>query len=199
MMVSPRGRQEVRVFEVKESVIPGCAEIQPRIFQDVRGDFVKVYDASFYAGLGMCTRYTDEFYSRSRQGVVRGLHFQLPPLEQAKMVFCTSGSVFDAVVDLRKFSPTYGMSATFELSASRANVIYIPAGLAHGFLCTSEEAVMVYRVETPWSKEFDGGIHWDSVGIDWPLEGEPILSDRDRALKGLADFESPFEYREPGR
>lgn len=174
--------------------IPGCLVLHPPVFTDARGRFSKPYHRQQFAGLSLETDFAEQFYSLSHRGVLRGLHFQLPPHDHAKLVYCVSGSVLDAVVDLRLGSPTFGQHAVIELSAARGNAVYIPAGLAHGFLVVSESAALVYNVTTPHEPEADAGIHWRSAGIPWP-EREPLTSDRDARLPALGDFDSPFRYR----
>lgn len=176
--------------------IPGLFEIRPKVFSDQRGRFVKTLHAPLYAHAGLCGEFVEEYYSVSHQGVLRGLHFQLPPYDHVKLVYCVQGSVIDAVVDLRTGSPTYGQSALFELTEQCANVLYIPPGLAHGFYVLSGTATLVYKTSTVHAPESDCGIRWDSAGIQWPDE-PPILSDRDKGFVTLENFKSPFTYR-PG-
>jgi dTDP-4-dehydrorhamnose 3,5-epimerase len=181
------------MFEFLKSAIPGCMEIQPRVFDDERGRFVKIFHEGLFAERGLCTDFAEEFYSRSHRGVIRGLHFQVPPEDHVKLVYCVEGRVLDAVVDLRRGSATFGRHALFELSAVQANAVYIPRGLAHGFFTFSDEATLVYKVSTIHSPQYDAGIRWDSVGIEWPVS-DPIVSIRDAALPAMADFDSPFRY-----
>jgi dTDP-4-dehydrorhamnose 3,5-epimerase len=181
------------MFEFRNSAIPGCVEIQPHVFDDERGRFVKIFHEGLFAERGLCTGFAEEFYSRSHRGVIRGLHFQVPPQDHVKLVYCVEGRVLDVVVDLRCASATFGQHALFELSAAKANAVYIPRGLAHGFFTFSDEATVVYKVSTVHSPQYDAGIRWDSVGIEWPVS-DPIVSIRDAALPAMADFDSPFRY-----
>lgn len=176
-----------------EAAIPGCYEITPQIFEDERGLFIKTFHKGFFAERGLNTQFDEEFYSVSRKGVLRGLHFQIPPHDLTKLVYCVSGEVLDIVVDLRVGSPTYGEFATFELSATKANLLYIPAGLAHGFYSLKDNTVMMYKCSTVYSPEHDTGILWDSVGIPW-LDNSPIVSKRDNSFVRFADFMSPFIF-----
>lgn len=180
-------------MQLNDTKIPGCYEISPRVFQDERGSFVKTFHTDFFSKHGLETNFAEEYYSVSHQNVIRGLHFQLPPEDHAKLVYCVLGEVIDAVVDLRVGSPTHGQFETFELSAEKANIIYVPPGLAHGFCVTSETAIMMYKVSTVYSPECDAGILWSSVGIPWESEN-PIISKRDRDFVPFSDFESPFTY-----
>lgn len=181
------------MFDLKPSKISGCFEIQPRVIEDSRGRFVKIFHSPEFAARGLETAFVEEFFSVSHKNVIRGLHFQLPPMSHVKMVYCQQGEALDVVVDLRVGSPTYGQFELFDLSASKANGIYIPAGLAHGFCAVSESAVMVYKVSSVYSPEHDAGVRWDSLDIPWPI-AEAVLSDRDKNLPDFCDFVSPFRY-----
>lgn len=182
-------------MELTGSKIPGCYEIKPHIHRDQRGSFVKTFHAPTFKQLCLCTDFVEEYYSVSEKGVIRGMHFQLPPDEHVKLVYCTSGIVMDVVVDLRKNSPTYGQHDVFELSADRANMVYIPKGMAHGFCVLSNEATMIYKVSTVYIPASDNGIHWDSAGIAWPKSVNlELLSDRDKSFVSLQEFDSPFKY-----
>lgn len=181
--------------DVKVSSIQGCLEIIPKIFKDDRGIFVKVYTHEFFEKLGMKLDIREQFYSVSKKNVIRGLHFQLPPKEHNKLVYCLYGEVFDVVVDLRVGSPTYGKYETFILSAEKSNILYVPKGLAHGFCVLSEMAIMVYNVDVEFSPEHDSGIRWNSLDIPWPCSlDEAIVSDKDSKLIPFVDFISPFKY-----
>jgi dTDP-4-dehydrorhamnose 3,5-epimerase len=128
--------------------LPGCYEIQPRVLSDARGSFVKTFHRDWFAECGLATEFAEVYYSMSDRRVLRGLHFQLPPHDCAKLVYCVAGQVMDVAVDLRVGSPTFGQFTHLELSAERANLVYLPTGLAHGFYTLSEQAVMVYHVTT---------------------------------------------------
>jgi len=181
------------MFDIKTCKIKGCLELQPKVFADNRGKFVKVFHEQAFANLGLETNFVEEYYSVSNKHVIRGLHFQLPPMDHVKMVYCVQGEAMDVVVDLRLNSPTYGQHVSFKLSSSKANSIYIPKGLAHGFCALSENTIMVYNVSTVYSPEHDAGISWDSVGIEWPTQ-EANLSQRDLSFCTLTEFNSPFKY-----
>lgn len=180
-------------MEIRATTIPECYEIIPNAFHDNRGSFVKIFHQEIFRGHQLNTEFAEEYYSISHQNVLRGLHFQLPPMDHIKMVFCLLGHVIDVVVDLRMGSPTYGKYETFELSADKANIIYIPKGLAHGFYVTSQTAILMYKVSTVYQRELDTGIHWNSAGIPWPTQN-PIVSTRDQEFQSLSEFESPFVY-----
>lgn len=181
------------MFSVRESGIPGCLEIQPSIHEDARGRFVKVFHEGEFRKLGLEAGFCEEYYTTSKQGVIRGLHFQAPPADHVKLVYCTDGNVFDVVVDIRKGSPHFAQFDSFELSAEKGNAIYIPRGLAHGFCVTSASATLVYKVSSVHSPTHDKGIAWNSIEIPWPIEF-PLISERDRHLPLLAEYCSPFTY-----
>jgi dTDP-4-dehydrorhamnose 3,5-epimerase len=180
-------------MEIYETKLPGCYELQPKVFKDHRGTFVKTFHEEVFKKYQLNINFAEEYYSFSHQNVFRGLHFQMPPKEHTKMVYCVQGEVIDAVVDLRVGSPTYGKGETFSLTAEKANIIYIPPGFAHGFYVLSKTAIMMYKVSTVYSPEHDTGIHWNSVGIAWPT-ANPLVSKRDNEFVALSDFNSPFVY-----
>jgi dTDP-4-dehydrorhamnose 3,5-epimerase len=182
-------------MKIDQTNIPGCVEIYPDILRDNRGAFVKTFHEGFFTDHGLTTRFAEEYYTCSHRGVLRGLHFQTPPMELVKMVTCVSGRVFDAVVDLRIGSPAYGKYLTFELSAEAGNMLYLPAGLAHGFQVASLEAVLLYKVTAVYSPAHDSGIRWDSAAIPWP-EDDRIISKRDSLFSPLSEYKSPFRFNE---
>jgi dTDP-4-dehydrorhamnose 3,5-epimerase len=176
------------------SLIPGCYEIEPRVLSDERGYFVKIYTRDAFCELNLFDDFVEEFYTISRKGTIRGLHFQIPPHDHFKMVYCTHGEVFDVVLDLRRGSPTYGATAIFNLSATRGNYLYIPKGLAHGFCALTDNATLVYKVGSIYSPRHDTGVHPMSVNIEWPVKS-PILSERDQSLIPFNCYVSPFVYQ----
>lgn len=179
------------MFKLIPTNLPGLLAIQPRIFSDPRGDFVKTFHAGLFHELGLDFEPREEFFSTSAKGVVRGMHFQLPPAAHSKLVYCIAGSVLDVVVDLRKSSPTFGQSCSRELSAANREMFFIPVGFAHGFLALEDMAAMVYKTSTVHSPQQDAGILWDSCGFIWPVKN-PQLSERDKKFPRLCDFASPF-------
>ena len=181
-------------MKIESCPIPGCFTIQPAVFEDLRGRFVKVFHEPSFSDHGLVSSFAEDYYSVSRKGVLRGMHFQKPPSDHAKLVFCVSGDVLDAVVDLRRGSPTFGRHFTIELTSHKANMLYVPRGVAHGFFTLSDEATVVYKVETTHAPADDAGIAWDGCGVDWP-SASPVLSARDQQFPTFADFASPFEYQ----
>jgi dTDP-4-dehydrorhamnose 3,5-epimerase len=178
-------------MELVPTKLPGLQLIRPRIFRDERGSFVKTFHADQFRELGLDFEPREEFFSTSAKNVLRGMHFQLPPVAHAKLVYCIAGSVLDVVLDLRKNSPTFGRSCAQELSAANREMFFIPVGFAHGFLALEDGATMVYQTSTVHSPSHDAGVRWDSFGFDWPAKF-PVLSERDKKFPALRDFSSPF-------
>jgi dTDP-4-dehydrorhamnose 3,5-epimerase len=181
------------MLELKSSQLIGCFELQTKAFKDKRGCFIKIFNTESFAAHGLENNFEEEYYTVSNKNVIRGLHFQLPPMDHVKVVYCVQGAVQDVVVDLRLGSPTYGEHAVFELSAKKGNSIYIPKGMAHGFCSLRDNSTMVYKVSTVYAPKLDAGILWNSVGASWPTT-EPIVSERDQTFEPLDRFVSPFSY-----
>ena len=178
-------------MKLVKTSIGGCYEILPFNLKDHRGRFVKPYHRDDFREAGLSFDLSEEFYSVSKKGVLRGMHFQLPPKDTIKGVICLGGSIFDVVVDLRVNSPTYRHHFSIELSEEKGNMLYIPKGLAHGFCALRAEALVLYMCSEVYSPEHDTGIHWNSAGIEWPVK-DPLVSDKDNGLGLLDQFESPF-------
>ena len=179
------------MFTVLNSALPGVFELRPIVHSDRRGRFVKTFQRDFFASHGMETEFAEQYHSTSARSVIRGLHFQTPPHDHAKLVTCLDGEVFDVVLDLRRASPTYGAHATFRLNGEDSTQVYVPRGCAHGFCTLSERATMLYNVTTVYAPSHDSGIRWNMAGIVWPVNN-PIVSERDAALPVLAGFDSSF-------
>lgn len=169
----------------------GCFVVQPFFSQDERGTFVKTYHAERFAELGLPTDWREEYYSSSRKGVIRGMHFQTPPHDHEKLVYCMQGKVLDVVLDLRSTSPTYRRHIAIELDSARGHGLMIPKGMAHGFLALTDDVLMAYKVTTVYAQVNDTGLRWDSFGFNWGID-QPIISLRDRTHPALEDFASPF-------
>lgn len=180
-------------MQVKQTSMPDCVEIRPPVFGDSRGVFAKLFQDTLFREAGVETRFPEWACSRSTRGVVRGLHFQVPPVAQDKLVYCVRGEVLDVAVDLRKGSPTYGCFETFLLDDRDFHGVFVPKGFAHGFAALSDVAVVSYLMSAEYSQEHDAGILWSSLPIDWPFE-DPILSDKDRNLVPFDRFDSPWTY-----
>jgi len=172
-----------------ETEIPGVVLLEPVVHGDHRGFFMESYNKDTLAALGIETEFVQDNHSRSRAGVLRGLHYQLGR-PQAKLVRATRGRVFDVVVDLRRGSPWFASWVAAELSEDNHRILFSPPGFGHGFVVLSEVAEFQYKCSDFYVPEEERGIRWDdpSIAIDWPVEDlQPILSDRDRAWPFLAD------------
>lgn len=180
------------MFELSSLSIPGAYYLRSHRAEDARGSFVKTFHSDFFRGHGLNAEWREHYYSHSVPGVVRGMHFQLPPFDHEKLVFCVTGKVFDVVLDLRVGSPTFGKSCTLELSAQNNSLLYLPRGIAHGFF-TTEAATLAYSVSSQYSSAHDAGVRFNSVEAEWPED--PIVSARDLAFPHFEDFLSPFVYQ----
>lgn len=178
-------------MKIIKELLPGAFLLQSNRLEDERGHFVKTFNLDVFESLGLPTDWCEEYYSISRKGVVRGMHFQSPPNEHSKMVYCLKGRVLDVILDIRKNYPTYGKYAYLEISAETSQVLIVPPGLAHGFCALTDEATLHYKVSSVYAKEDDDGILWNSFGFNWPIE-DPIISKRDSRFPALIDFESKF-------
>ena len=178
-------------MEIIPTTLEGCYQIRPFFAQDERGTFVKTFHAERFSALCLPTEWREEYYSSSCKGVIRGMHFQTPPNDHEKLVYCIQGRALDVVVDLRKGSPTYGRHFSVELDSASGHGVMIPKGMAHGFLALTESVLMTYKVTSVYAPENDFGIRWDSFGLEWGVD-RPIVSPRDRAHPTFTDFDSPF-------
>jgi dTDP-4-dehydrorhamnose 3,5-epimerase len=171
-----------------ETELTGLVLIEPEVHGDERGFFVETFRANAWRELGVEAEFVQDSHSRSGAGTLRGLHFQTSP-GQAKLVRCSRGRIFDAVVDLRRESPTFGRWEGHELDDDAHRQLYVPIGFAHGFCVLSEVADVTYRLSAYYDPATEGEIAWDDpeVGIEWPLE-DPILSERDRRAPRLAEI-----------
>lgn len=177
------------------SPVPGAGLLVTPFHSDRRGSFTKPYSPDALAAAGIDMRIAEVYWSGSRPGTVRGLHFQNPPTAVAKIVFAVGGRVTDVVVDLRVGSPTFGQHARFDLTPGSGSVV-VPVGCAHGFeVVGDDDAVLCYLQDAPFDPATDAGVRWDSAGIDWATTA-PVTSDRDAALPRLADFRSPFRWED---
>lgn len=173
--------------------------IKPKRHGDARGWFMEVYSEPTFAALGIPVRFVQDNHSHSAEaGVLRGLHLQLPPFTQDKLVRCIRGRIFDVAVDVRRESPTYGRWVGAELTAENGHQLFVPVGFAHGFVTMEPFTEVAYKVSSLYAPTHDAGLRWDDpdIAIDWPLEPQttPILSAKDSAQPALATFDSPFAY-----
>ncbi len=184
-------------MEVKKTDIEGVLIVEPKVWGDDRGYFFESFNARDFAEkTGLNITFVQDNESKSRYGVLRGLHFQLPPYTQSKLVRCVKGRVLDIAVDIRKGSPTYGKWVSCELTEDNHRQFFVPKGMAHGFCVLSEEAVFQYKCDDFYHPEAEGGIAWDDpdIAVQWPLPSEDIsLSERDKHHPNFKEFISPFE------
>lgn len=174
-------------MQIKTTAIPQILIIEPTVFGDERGFFYESFNKKRFAELtGVNREFVQDNHSKSSRGVLRGLHYQIQQ-PQGKLVRVTSGEVFDVAVDLREQSPTFGKWSGTILSSANKRELWIPEGFAHGFLVLSESAEFLYKTTDYWAPEFERTILWndEAIGIDWPLDGEPLLSNKDKAGKLL--------------
>ena len=179
-------------FRASSVGFQGMKLIEGRQFVDDRGYFLETWSAGSFEALGITNAFVQDNQSLSRRkGTLRGLHFQSAPFAQAKLVRVLSGAIFDVVVDLRTGSPTFGRWFSLELDAEGAAQLYIPRGFAHGFMTLSDNTVVAYKVDAPYSQANDAGVAWNDpdIAVDWPAVGQDfVISDKDRKLPRLRDL-----------
>ncbi len=182
-------------FEFVKLEIPEVILIKPKVFEDARGFFMEAYKASVFAQAGINYAFVQDNHSKSKKGVLRGLHYQLEPKEQGKLVRCIKGKIWDVAVDIRRGSPTFGKWVAVELSEENQYMLWIPPGFAHGFLAL-EDCEIIYKCTEEYAPELDRGIIWNDpdIAIPWPTDN-PILSSKDAKLPRLKDAEINFEYK----
>jgi dTDP-4-dehydrorhamnose 3,5-epimerase len=174
-------------MKVSATDLAGVKLIEPKLFGDDRGFFMESWNARAFAQAGIDAAFVQDNHSRSRKGVLRGLHYQIEHA-QGKLVRCVAGEVFDVVVDLRRSSPTFGRATALNLSAQNQRMLWVPPGFAHGFLALSEFADFLYKTTDYWYPEHERTLLWNdaALGIAWPLAGAPILTAKDAAGTPLA-------------
>lgn len=184
-------------MKIEETALSEVKLIIPRRFGDHRGFFAETYNKKVFGELGIDIEFVQDNHSLSAQaGTIRGLHFQVPPAAQAKLVRCGRGAIFDVAVDIRKGSPTFGKWTGHELSTENGAQLFIPAGFAHGFVTLHADSEIIYKCSQFYSPHHEGAIRWNDpdIAIDWPLVGDAILSQRDGEAPLLGNFDSPFVW-----
>ena len=179
-------------MQAQPLTIPEVVLFTPKLFGDDRGFFYESFNARVFAEeTGLQPDFVQDNHSRSVKGVLRGLHYQLSPHAQGKLVRVIQGEVFDVAVDIRRSSPTFGKWVGALLSAENLNQLWIPAGFAHGFITLSDTAEFLYKTTGFYSTQSERCIAWNdpAIGIDWRIEGEPILSGKDQSAKLLSEAE----------
>jgi len=184
-------------MQIETTKLPDVLIITPRVFKDPRGFFFESYNQEKFRSHGIDTVFVQDNHSKSARNTLRGLHFQLPPAAQVKLVRVVRGAIWDVAVDIRVGSPTFGQWVSVELSAENFRQIYIPTGFAHGFCVLSDEAEVLYKTSHVYSPTHEQGIIWNdpTLNVTWPV-AEPLLSARDQRAGPLADYlaGTPFIY-----
>ncbi len=178
-------------MEVKTTPIEGLLLIEPKVFPDSRGDFFESYAEKDFLQAGISYLFVQDNQSRSHKNVLRGMHFQIAPFEQGKLVRVVNGSALDVATDIRKNSSTYKKSFSITLSGKNNLMLWIPPGFAHGFLALEDDTVVVYKCTAPYNKDSEKGIRWNDsdLNINWGISN-PILSEKDARLPLLREFEA---------
>ncbi len=181
-------------MEIIKTKIKDLFIIKPDVFEDERGYFFESFSKEKFKNLGLDLGFVQDNESKSQKNVLRGLHFQKPPYAQGKLVRVVKGAVLDVAVDLRPDSETYGQWEAVELSEENKLMYWVPPGFAHGFLTLRDETVFTYKCTNVYNRESEGSLRWDDpiLNIDWNLESNPILSEKDKDLPLFEGFISPF-------
>ncbi len=180
-----------------ETGFPGLKIFEPRVLEDSRGYFFESFSQKLFHDNGITSEFVQDNESKSQNGVLRGLHYQLPPYAQAKLVRVVEGSVLDVMVDIRKGSPTFGKHFSVELSAENKRQMYIPRGFAHGFAVLSPTCIFQYKCDAYYNKESEGGIRYNDpdLGIDWNINiDSAVISDKDKSLPLFRDCINTFVF-----
>lgn len=183
--------QEIKLpFEFEKLEIDEVILVSPKVFGDNRGFFMESYRKSEFVQNGITCDFIQDNHSKSSKKVLRGLHYQATPKPQAKLIRCSKGKIYDVVVDLRKNSKTFGKWLRVELSEENKKMLFIPSGFAHGFVVLSDEAELLYKTDTEFCPELDRGLLWCDkyISIDWGIDFEPILSEKDKAQPSLSEI-----------
>lgn len=177
-------------FEFEKQAIEDVILVKPKVFGDNRGFFMETYKKSDFFTNGIEVEFNQDNHSKSSAHVLRGLHFQKAPHGQAKLVRCSRGRIYDIAVDIRKDSKTFGSYVKVELSEENKHMLFIPEGFAHGFVVLSEEAELIYKASGEYCPQADCGIIWNDkdINIDWEIDFEPILSEKDKVQKTLKEI-----------
>ena len=179
-------------MEIINLALPGCILLKLDYFSDDRGVFVKTFNRELFKETGLFKfQMEEEFFTISHKNVIRGLHFQKPPFDHNKIVSCISGSIHDVLLDLRSSSPTFGKTCQLDLDTNK-KILFIPKGIAHGFLSKENNSLVNYKVDKKYSATHDMGIAWDSINFDWNTIN-PIISERDSSFPTFCSFKTPFK------
>lgn len=186
-------------MKVVGTPLPGVVVIEPKVFGDHRGWFMETYSDAKLKELGLDFQPVQDNHSyTAEKGTIRGMHYQMSPKAQAKLVRCTRGSIYDVAVDIRKGSPTYGRYVGIVLSEENKRQLFVPKGFAHGFMTLTDDVEVQYKVDELYAPEYDRGFIWNdpAVGIKWPLDISPVLSAKDEQAPMLAEADNNFSFGE---
>ncbi|MBD3679323.1 MAG: dTDP-4-dehydrorhamnose 3,5-epimerase [Rhodobacteraceae bacterium] len=182
-------------MKVSQTALPDVLLIEPHRFSDTRGWFTESWNRRDFAKVGIDVEFVQDNHSlSSAPGTLRGLHYQAPPHAQDKLVRCTRGAILDVAVDARVGSSFYGKYVSVELSADNGRLLFVPKGFLHGFLTLQPDTEIQYKCSDYYAPDCDGSVRWDSLGIDWGLQGEPVLSEKDAVAPAFSDWLSSFTW-----
>lgn len=183
-------------FEFEKQNIEDVILVKPKVFGDNRGFFMETYKKSEFVANGINVEFTQDNHSKSTKGVLRGLHYQAKPYGQAKLIRCVKGRIYDVAVDIRKNSKTFGQYVKLELSEENRNMVFIPEGFAHGFVALTDDVEILYKTSGEYAPHADRGIIWNDkeINIDWGIDFEPILSDKDKYQSELSEINKEELY-----
>lgn len=188
------GNEEM--VSIEKTNLDAALILTPRRFRDERGWFSETWNRRDLAAAGIDLDFVQDNHSYSAPaGTLRGLHYQAPPHAQDKLVFCTRGAILDVAVDVRKGSPTFGQWMSVELTPDNGKQVLLPKGLLHGFLTLLPDSEVQYKCTDYYAPDCDGAVRWNSLGIDWSLQGEPILSAKDATAPMFENWTSPFVWK----
>jgi dTDP-4-dehydrorhamnose 3,5-epimerase len=178
-------------LKVTPTELPEVLLLEPTIHSDERGYLFEAWNRATFEAAGIKADFVQDNQSRSRKNVIRGLHYQVPPHPQAKLLRVVSGEIFDVAVDIRRSSPNFGKWTGAVLSAENKRMLWVPEGFAHGLLALSDECEIIYKIAGQWSRESERAIRWDDpeIGVQWPLTGQASVSGRDRSAPALSRAE----------
>lgn len=178
-------------MKIIETAIPDVKLVEPTVHGDHRGYFFESFRTDVFSDHGIEMDFVQDNQSKSKKGILRGLHFQQAPFEQGKLVRVVQGAIIDVAVDIRKSSPTYGKHVIAELNTDNHHQLWVPPGFAHGFLTLQDDTIVCYKCTNYYHQASEGALRWNSLGIEWGIT-DPILSDKDKDAVAFSDFISPF-------
>ena len=179
------------ISNIEKLEIPGAYKIILKEHLDIRGGFIKTFNSEVFEENSLNSVWSESYFSISKKNVIRGMHFQEKPYDQYKLISCMRGQVLDVSLDLRKNSKMYKKHITMNISSEKPELIYLPPGVAHGFMAVEDDSLTFYNTSSIYSPEHDKGIYWNSIGFDWPVDN-PITSSRDNEFISLKNYIGDF-------